>query len=139
MEFSGGCHCGNLRVNLRLSKSPTATPLRACACSFCRAHATRTLADPDGLFEVWADDWDQVERYRFGSRTADYLVCRRCGIYVGAVCETSAGLRAVVNVNSLAARADFTQAPSVPDYDDETTGARLTRRAANWMPAALHR
>jgi hypothetical protein len=128
-----------LRVSLRLAQAPAATPLRACACSFCRAHATRTVADPEGLFEVWADDWGMVERYRFGSRTADYLVCRRCGIYIGAVCETDAGLRAVVNINSLAARADFTQPPSAPDYDGETTSARLTRRAANWMPAALHR
>ncbi|MGB7835684.1 MAG: hypothetical protein WBL84_26135 [Xanthobacteraceae bacterium] len=113
--------------------------MRACACSFCRAHQTRTVADPGGLFEVEADDWSLVEPYRFGSGTADYLVCRRCGVYVGAVCETAAGARAVVNVNCLADRAQFTQAPSAPDYDGETTDARLARRAVNWMPAAVHR
>ena len=125
MEHSGGCHCGNIRVRLRLTKAPAENPLRACACSFCRAHQTRTVADPGGLFEVEADDWSLVEPYRFGSRTADYLVCRRCGVYVGAVCETAAGARAVVNVNCLAERAQFTQAPSAPDYDGETTDARL--------------
>ena len=125
MEHSGGCHCGNIRVRLRLTKAPAENPLRACACSFCRAHQTRTVADPGGLFEVEADDWSLVEPYRFGSRTADYLVCRRCGVYVGAVCETAAGARAVVNVNCLADRAQFTQAPSAPDYDGETTDARL--------------
>lgn len=138
MDHTGGCHCGNLRVRLRLTRPPADNPLRACACAFCRAHATRTVADPGGLFEVWADDWSSVERYRFGSRTADYLVCKRCGIYVAAVCETAAGLRAVVNVNSLADRAAFTQAPSAPDYDGEATAARLARRAANWMPAVVH-
>jgi hypothetical protein len=139
MEHSGGCHCGNLRVRLRLSTAPPETKLRACACSFCRAHATRTVADPDGLFEVWADDWSRVETYRFGSCTADYLVCRRCGVYVAAVCATTAGDRAVVNVNSLVDRAAFTQEPSTPDYAGETTEARLARRAANWMPAIVHR
>jgi hypothetical protein len=139
MEHTGGCHCGNIHVRLRLSQAPADTPLRACACSFCRAHQTRTVADPDGMFEVAANDWLLVERYRFGSRTADYLVCRRCGVYVGAVCETETGLRAVVNVNCLADRARFTQAPSAPDYDGETTTARLARRAANWMPAAMRR
>jgi hypothetical protein len=78
-----------------------------------------------------------VERYRFGSRTADYLLCRRCGVYVGAVCETNAGLRAVVNVNCLDDRANFTQAPAAPDYDSEATDDRLARRANNWMPATV--
>ena len=139
MDHTGGCHCGNIHVHLRLAQAPADTPLRACACSFCRAHQTRTLADPAGLFEVWADDWSLVEPYRFGSRTADYLVCRRCGVYVAAVCETAAGLRAVVNVNALADRAGFTQVPSAPDYEGETREARLARRAANWMPAVVKR
>ena len=76
---------------------------------------------------------------RFGSRTADYLVCRRCGVYVGAVCETGAGLRAVINTSSLADRAAFTQAASAPDYEGETMESRLARRAVNWMPAVLRR
>lgn len=80
-----------------------------------------------------------VEPYRFGSRTADYLICRRCGVYVGAICETAAGLRAVVNVNCLMDRAHFTQEASAPDYDGETSEARLARRAANWMPALVKR
>ena len=137
MLHSGGCHCANISVALRLSRPPEQMPLRACSCAFCRAHGTRTLSDRDGAVEIAADDWALVERYRFGSRTADYLVCRRCGVYVGAVCETGTGLRAVVNVNCLADRAAFTQAPAAPDYDGETTDARLDRRSANWMPATL--
>ncbi len=139
MEFAGGCHCGNLRVHLRLTLPPTEAALRSCRCSFCRAHATRTVSDPHGMFEVWADDWSDVEPYRFGTRTADYLVCRRCGVYIGAVGETPAGLRAVVNTNSLVGRDAFTQAPARPDHDGEETPARLARRAANWTPAVLHR
>jgi hypothetical protein len=139
MEHPGGCHCGNVQVRLRLSKPPSDNPLRACSCSFCRAHQTRTVADPAGLFEVTAKDWRLVEPYRFGSRTADYLICRRCGVYVGAICETAGGLRAVVNVNCLADRALFTQVPSTPDYDGETSEARLARRAVNWMPALVER
>ncbi len=138
MEHNGGCHCGALRVTVRLSKPPLENLLRSCSCSFCRAHATRTVSDPAGLFEIWAADWSQVEHYRFGSRTADYLVCRRCGVYIGAVCETAAGTRAVVNTNCLEDRAAFAQEPVRPDYDGEATEARLARRAANWMPAVLH-
>jgi hypothetical protein len=138
MDHSGGCHCGNITVSLRLAVLPERASLRSCACGFCRAHGTRTVADRDGLFEVRADDWSLVERYRFGSRTADYLICRRCGVYVGAVCATRTGLRAVVNVNCLADRGAFTCVPAAPDYDGEDMQARLDRRAANWMPAVVH-
>src|SRR4051812_18450921 len=93
MEHLGGCHCGTLRVQLRLTKPPAEMPIRSCACSFCRAHGTRTVSDPAGQADVWASDWSLVERYRFGSLTADYLLCRRCGVYVGAVCDTPAGRR----------------------------------------------
>jgi len=137
MLHTGGCHCGNISVRLRLSRSPEQMPLRSCSCSFCRSHGTRTVSDRDGLVEIAASDWSQVERYQFGSRTADYLLCRRCGVYIGAVCETSAGQRAVVNVNCLAERAAFTQVPAAPDYDGESTDTRLDRRAANWMPAVI--
>jgi hypothetical protein len=139
MEYSGGCHCGNIEVHLRLSKPPEERRLRACSCAFCRSHATRTVADVDGLAELRAKDWSLVEPYRFGSRTADYMVCRRCGVYVAAICETTAGTRAVVNVNCLDHRAAFTATPVVSDYDGETTDTRLTRRAVNWMPAVVRR
>ncbi len=137
MLHSGGCHCGAIGVRLRLSRSPEQMPLRSCACSFCRSHGTRTVSDRDGQVEITASDWSLLERYQFGSRTADYLLCRRCGVYVGAVCETGSGLRAVVNVNCLGDRAAFTQTPAAPDYDGEAADARLERRAANWMPAAI--
>lgn len=137
MLHSGGCHCGNIGVQLRLSRSPEQMPLRSCACSFCRAHGTRTLSDRDGEATITAADWSLVERYRFGSATADYMLCRRCGVYVGAICDTSSGRRAVINVNCLDDRAAFTQTPAAPDYDGEATDARLDRRATNWMPAVV--
>lgn len=138
-EHRGGCHCGNIRLTLRLAQSPQRVPLRACACTFCRAHATRTVADPEGFAEIAAGDPSLVEFYRFGSQTADYVLCRRCGVYVGAVCETARGTRAVINVNALADRAAFTTTPAVNDYDNETTEQRLARRAERWMPAAIRR
>jgi hypothetical protein len=137
MLHSGGCHCGNIGVRLKLSQPPGQISLRSCSCSFCRAHATRTLSDRAGHVEISASAPSLLERYRFGSGTAEYLLCRRCGVYVGAVCETRDGLRAVVNVNCLDDRASFTQTPAAPDYDGETTAARLDRRAMNWMAATV--
>lgn len=135
MRHSGGCHCGNITVQLRLSQPPEQMPLRSCSCSFCRAHGTRTLSDRDGLAEIAVSDRSLLEHYQFGSRTADYMICRRCGVYIGALCQTASGLRAVINVNCLDDRAAFTQPPASPNYDGEATETRLDRRSSNWMPA----
>src|SRR3954453_269784 len=139
MEHRGGCHCGNLRLKLLLSASPEAVGVRACQCSFCRAHATRTASDPNGAVEVWAEDWSEVSPYRFGTGTAEFLICRRCGVYIGASCDPASGLRAVINTNALADRARFAGAPLPHDRDGETLADRLARRAATWTPAVLHR
>jgi hypothetical protein len=125
MEYRGGCHCGNLSLVLRLPRSPGEVRVRACGCSFCRAHNTRTVSDPQGSVEVWARDWSLVEPYRFGSKTAEFLICRRCGVYIGAFCETAAGTRAVVNTNCLADRALFGQ-----------SAARSITRASRPTPAS---
>ena len=135
---NGGCHCGNLRLTLRLSQPPEKTSLRACGCSFCRANQTRTASDPNGAAEIWAEDWSNVSRYRFGTGTADFLVCRRCGIYLGAVTETEAGTRMVTNTNCLDDRALFTNTPAPTNHDGETVGSRIERRAANWTPTIIH-
>jgi hypothetical protein len=95
------------------------------------------VSDPGGLFEFQADDWSLIERYRFGTRTCDFLICRRCGVFIAAVAEMTEGVRAVVNVNCLNDRTSFASAPMVHEFQDETIESRLSRRAANWMPAML--
>jgi len=138
-EHRGGCHCGNLRLSLRLSQTLADTRLRACGCSFSRAHNTRTTTDPNGSVDIHAADWSLVQPYRFGTGTAELLICKRCGVYVGAIGETASGTRAVVNTNCLDDRAAFTRQPDPVDHDGEATGDRLARRAANWTPATIHR
>src|SRR5215469_2259938 len=135
MDCVGGCHCGNIHVHLRLTNPPEDMPIRACTCSFCRRHNPRMVSDPEGLLEVQADDWSLVERYRFGTRTCDFLICRRCGCFIAAVAEMTGGTRAVVNVNCLRDRTRFISAPELHEFQEETIESRLSRRAANWMPA----
>ena len=138
-EHQGGCHCGNLRVRFNLTPPPAEVRLRACGCSFCRAHNTRTASDPQGAVDISADDWSLVEFYRFGTGTAEFMICRCCGVYIGAISDTTTGTRAVINTNCLDDRAAFTSEPAPTDHDGETTEDRLARRAANWTPATIHR
>jgi hypothetical protein len=118
---------------------PADTRLRACGCSFCRAHNTRTTSDPSGSVDIRAADWSLVEPYRFSTGTAEFLICKRCGVYVGAVAATDSGMRAVININCLDDRDAFTQQPDPVDHDGEEIDDRQARRAANWTPATIHR
>jgi hypothetical protein len=138
-EHRGGCHCGNLRVRFSLTQPPADVRLRACGCSFCRAHNTRTASDPQGAVDIWADDWSLVQLYRFGTGTAEFVICGRCGVYIGAIGDTASGTRAVINTNCLDDRSAFTREPAPTDHDNETTENRLARRATNWTPATIHR
>ena len=72
-------------------------------------------------------------------RTCDFLICRRCGVFIAAVAETTAGPRAVVNVNCLNDRARFTSVSAVYDFEGETSETRSSRHAANWMSAIIRR
>jgi hypothetical protein len=137
MSHEGGCHCGNLEVTFETAQRPEELPLRACQCTFCRKHAAIGASDPAGAVEVRIRDSGEVSRYVFGLRTAEFLVCRRCGVYVAAVCTVDGGTYATLNLNALADRAAFTRAPVPMDFDAETVAERLARRRKAWTPAAV--
>ena len=90
----------------------------------------------ESRFELLSGEGALAE-YQFHTHTARHFFCKTCGIYIGAVCDTPDGPRAVTNVNSLEDRAAFTQQPAHPNHDGEATEARMARRAANWTPAVL--
>lgn len=73
----GACHCGNLRWTLTTTLAPSALPARACQCSFCRCHGALSTSDPAGRLRFEVDDAALLLRYRFATRSADFLICRR--------------------------------------------------------------
>jgi hypothetical protein len=101
IEYLARCHCGALTVRYRTAAEPSTWSLRACQCSFCRSHGALTTSDPAGSLEFRSADPERVQRYRFGGRTADFLVCRDCGVYVGAHMATDGRRFGILNVLSL--------------------------------------
>jgi len=72
-------------------------------------------------------------RYQFGFRTADFLTCRTCGVYIGAVMSSEHGSFAALNLNTLITPVQLLT-PEPVSYDAESRGDRITRREARWTP-----
>lgn len=106
-RISGGCHCGNISVDVELSAEPAHIAPRACDCDFCRKHGAAWLSDVDGSLSIRLADVNEVSRYRQGSGQAQLLLCRNCGVLVSVLFETGAGMRGAVNATALQGAATF--------------------------------
>lgn len=133
---TGGCHCGNIRLGFSTGLDPSQIEVRACQCSFCVKHGSRAVADPDGRLIISVKDEMRLHRYRFGLRTADYLICRECGVYVAAI-TADADARAIVIINALDDQERFSQQPIPVDFDTESKAQRQARRRSRWMPVEM--
>ena len=132
--YDGGCHCGAIGFRYTTALAPPQWSIRACQCRFCRLHDALSSSDPGGSLEFIADNAGHLQRYRFALQTADFLLCGRCGVYVGAVIETASGRFGIINTHALA-----TQPPDIArvapiSYDGEDTGGRVSRREERWTP-----
>lgn len=134
MLLTGHCHCANIRFDFETGYTPQSLPLRACQCSFCRAHGVITTSDPHGRVRFIFDDAGFVQRYRFGLRVTDMLICKRCGCYVAAIMNTDGRRYATLNANLFDSRAELTVEPAPVDYSAESAKQRVTRRIAHWTP-----
>ena len=135
--LTGGCHCGNLQLRFATHLPAAQLPVRSCTCSFCVRHGAQTASDPAGRVRITVRDAHRLVRYRFGLRTADFLLCGQCGVYVAALLPDGKASAATVNVNTLAERPLLTREPVAVSYDDEDKAERVARRRARWTPAEV--
>jgi hypothetical protein len=87
----------------------------------------------DAEWNAGIRDEQWVNRYRFGTSTADFYICSRCGAVPFVISKIDGHMYAVVNVNTFkdVDRGIFHKA--VADFDDETTDGRLERRKKTWI------
>ena len=133
-RIEGACHCGNIRFTFELPEPEGAIPVRACGCTFCQKHGGVYTSHPAGALAVRIAGAALVERYRFGTETADFHICRKCGVVPFVTSTIDAATFAVVNVNSFE-DVDPGELDSSPtDFDGETVENRLARRRRGWIP-----
>ena len=132
-HINGHCHCGNVRYELRTATPIEALTLRICRCDFCLRHRPRYWSDPQGVLAIEIGNAGDVRAYRFGHGTADFVLCRNCGVFCLAITATDEGYRAVTNLN-LALDRDATPREAFLEALAESTDERMARRARNWTP-----
>jgi len=133
-EYRGGCHCGLVQLAYRTTLEPARWPLRHDGCSFCRKHGVVATSDPNGEVVFAFGNRARERRYRFGTRTADFLICGECGVFVAAVTETAGGPRAVVNARVMSDVTLDLGSVTVMSLEGESTEERQARRSRNWTP-----
>lgn len=132
--FAGSCHCGALGFAFHTKLPVAQWSVRACQCRFCRAHGAVTTSDPGGRLTFRVERGESLRRYRFGLKTADFLVCSACGVYIGAQIETPRGAFGIINTRAMTPRPTELPAAVLADYDAEGLGERLGRREQRWTP-----
>ena len=133
MLITGKCHCGNISVELDWEGDPPRVPARACGCSFCVKHGGVWTSHPRGRLEVRIADAALVSRYEFGTRTATFHICARCGVPPFVTSEIAHHLYAVVNVNAFENVDPAALHRAAVTFEGEDLAARLARRTRNWI------
>jgi hypothetical protein len=133
MLIAGSCHCKNITFALSWEPEPREIPARACDCSFCTKHGGVWTSCPTGRLEVAVRDPLLVSRYTFGTRTAEFYICSRCGIVPVVTSRIDGHLYAVVSVNAFESVPPSLVKRAAASFQEESEEVRLARRTRNWI------
>jgi hypothetical protein len=133
MLIVGRCHCGNISFSLTWEPAPTEIPIRACTCSFCTKHAGVWTSNPGGSLKIVVKDPALVSKYSFGTRTAEFHTCARCGVVPVVTSRIDGRLYAVVSVNAFEGMDPSLLRLASASFEGETEESRLARRKLNWI------
>jgi hypothetical protein len=134
MLIYGSCHCRNISFELTWKPDPLEVPARVCACSFCSKHGGVWTSNPDGSLSVEIREPALVSKYAFGTRTAEFHICSRCGIVPVVTSRIDNKIYAVVSVNALEGVEPLLVRHAPASFDEESEERRLSRRKRTWIP-----
>ena len=132
MNYLGSCHCGAVTANY---ETDAPVMLRQDGCGFCSARGVKSASDPNGKLTLVSQG--RLIRYRFGHKTADFLICPKCGTYVAAQMEGPNGPVGVLNVVGLAISELKDEPATLASLEGESVDDRIQRRLSRWTPMSL--
>jgi hypothetical protein len=133
MLINGKCHCGNVVFVLHWPGTLSDVVARVCSCSFCIKHGGVWTANPHAKLSVTVQRIDAISKYEFGTNTAAFYVCTRCGAVPFVASDISNHVYAVVNVNTFENFDSSRLRRQAVNFDGEERESRLERRQRNWI------
>jgi hypothetical protein len=133
-SIRGSCHCGNIHFVFEWPNGRAGIPARACTCDFCVKHGGRWTSNPQGSVALEIADPQSRALYQFGTNTADFNVCQRCGVVPIVTCTIGDAQFAVVNVNAFVGIDRNRLVVQSISFEEETPASRLERRRRSWTP-----
>ena len=133
MRIEGKCHCGTISYVLDWPGDGGDIVVRACGCTFCTKHGGAWTSHRDAELAAVIRDQSVLSKYRFGTGTAEFYVCARCGAVPLVTSTIDDHLYAVVNANTFDGINLSALARTATDFDGEAAGDRLERRKRNWI------
>jgi hypothetical protein len=130
--YRGACHCGAVRAEY---ETDAPVRLQQDGCSFCSSRGVKSASDPHGRLRIRSDN--KLIRYRFGHRSADFLICPACGAYVATFMDSDRGPIGVINVVGLAIPELKDEPATLASLEGETPDERIARRLSRWTPMTL--
>ena len=87
--------------------------------------------------ELRVRDKTRLNRYNFGLKMVDFLICKNCGNYIGAVQQVDDQLFGIMNANLTEDKGHQFGVAAQAFYEKETGEERSARRKEVWTPATL--
>jgi hypothetical protein len=130
----GACHCNTIRIAIEFDGATTGLSPRRCSCSFCRKHANLYVSASNATLEISVAEEDSLNRYQFGHQTAEFLICRKCGIMPAVVSQIDDQLFGLANANVLDPVPAFdAQSTPIGDYEASDVLAWRAWRREHWI------
>jgi hypothetical protein len=96
-------------------------------------HGGVWTSNPSGTLRVIVREPKLVSRYSFGTSTAVFHVCGRCGVVPVVTSEIDNHLYAVVSVNAFNNVPPSLLQRRSTDFEGESVESRLARRKRGWI------
>ena len=108
-KLVGGCHCSNITFSMEVTQDPASFSPRACDCDFCVKHGAAYVSDKSGKLMITVKEEANLSTYHQGSGIANFLICKKCGVMLGAYYERDGQLYAAINSKTVDRSIAFAQ------------------------------
>jgi hypothetical protein len=109
------------------------TLIRACQCLFCKKRNGQYTSDSKRKVKIHLQEERFINKYRFATKTADFWICKSCGLLPVVTARIGDTMYAVVNLTT-ADNLDISQlAAKHVNSSSEDKASREERRKRTWI------